>query len=138
MRHRCSAWLFVGVGWVLLVALPLLPALAAEANFPFDSELLLDVQPMKGSKRVPSLEIGPRGEASIDLWCNTVTAQVVVVDDTITIVTGERTNRQCTPDRMQGDEVVLDALQQATNWRRSGDVFILEGAKPMYFRLPTN
>lgn len=132
---RCSSWLLVCVGGALLVSHP---ARAASNEFPFDSELLLDVKPMKGSKRVPSLEIGPRGEASIDLWCNTVTGQVIVAADTITILTGERTNRQCTQDRMDGDEAVLEALQQATNWRRDGDLVVLEGAKPMRFRLPTN
>jgi hypothetical protein len=59
---RFSAWLGC-VGLALLCALP--ASLAAE--FPFDSELLLDVKPMKGSKRVPSLDIGPKGETAIDL-----------------------------------------------------------------------
>ena len=102
MRRRCSAWLAVG-----LVCLGALPALAA-GEFPFDSELLLDVKPMKGSKRVPSLAIAPSGETSIDLWCNTVTAQVVIADNTITIMTGEKTDRQCPPDRMEGDDALLE------------------------------
>ena len=63
---------------------------AADSTFPFDSELLLDVKPMKGSKRVPILGIGPKGETAIDLWCNSVEAQIVVIESTITIMTGRR------------------------------------------------
>jgi hypothetical protein len=40
---------------------------AAQSEFPFGSELMLDVKPMKGSKRVPMLEIDQKGLAEIDL-----------------------------------------------------------------------
>jgi hypothetical protein len=50
----------------------LAPAVAAQAEFPFGHELMLDVKPMKGSKRVPTLDIDDKGIAEIDLWCNSV------------------------------------------------------------------
>ena len=112
--------------------------LAADSTFPFDKELLLDVKPMKGSKRVPILGIGPKGETAIDLWCNSVEAQIVVVDSTITILTGQKTERQCDPARMRGDDDLLAALQQVTSWRREGDVLMLRGGKTLRFRQATN
>jgi heat shock protein HslJ len=113
-------------------------SLAAESTFPFDKELLLDVKPMKGSKRVPILGIGPKGETAIDLWCNSVEAQIVVVDSTITILTGQKTERQCDPARMRGDDDLLAALQQVTSWRREGDVLMLRGSKTLRFRQASN
>src|SRR6266852_1208643 len=88
---------------------------AAERAFPFDKELRLDANPMRGSKRVPILDIRSNGDAAIDLWCNSVQGQLVVVDDTITVLTGEKTDRQCPPDRARGDDDMLAALTQVTN-----------------------
>jgi heat shock protein HslJ len=113
-------------------------AVAAERSFPFNSELLLDAKPMKGSKRVPIIGIGPNGEAAIDLWCNSVEGQIVVVEGTISVMTGTRTQRQCDAARMRGDEDLLAALLQATSWTRDGDVVTLRGAKTLRFRQPTN
>jgi heat shock protein HslJ len=116
----------------------LVPAGAAERGFPYERELMLDINPMRGSKRVPMLDIGSKGEASIDLWCNTVKAQLVVADDTITIVSGAKTERQCAPERMRGDDDLLAALLQVTSWRREGDVLTLRGPRTMRFRLGTH
>jgi heat shock protein HslJ len=113
-------------------------ALAVDHEFPFSSELLLDVAPMKGSKRVPMLEIDDKGLAEIDLWCNSVKGQMVVAGDTITILTGEKTDRSCPPERLQADDDVLAALTEATSWRREGDVFTLIGTRTMRFRVQTN
>ena len=54
--------------WLALMAVfsAAASASAAERSFPFDSELLLDVRPMKGSKRVPVIGVGPKGEAAIE------------------------------------------------------------------------
>jgi len=41
-------------------------------GFPFDQELLLDAAPMPPAKRVPILNVSPDGNATIDLWCRTV------------------------------------------------------------------
>ena len=45
---------------------------------------------------------------------------------------------QCAPERQSGDENLLAALAQVTNWRRSGDVIELRGATTLRFRLMTN
>jgi heat shock protein HslJ len=114
------------------------PAIAAQSEFPFGRELLLDAPPMKGSKRVPSLDIAENGLADIELWCGSVKGQLVVAGDTITILTGAKTERSCTPERMRGDDDVLAALTEVTNWRREGEFLVLTGARTMRFRLQTN
>jgi heat shock protein HslJ len=111
-------------------------ALAAE--FPFGRELLLDVAPMKGSKRVPVLDIAPNGIAAIDLWCNSLQARLIVVADTITVLTGPKTERPCPADRAKGDEDMLSALSQATNWRLDGETLVLTGGATLRFRMQTN
>jgi heat shock protein HslJ len=116
----------------------LAPAVAAQSEFPFGRELLLDARPMKGSKRVPMLDIDEKGLAEIDLWCNSVKGQMVVAGDTITILTGEKTERSCPPERTQADDDVLSALNEVTSWRREGDVLVLIGTRTIRFRLQTN
>ena len=99
---------------------------------------MLDAKPMKGSKRVPVMTIGRNGEAAIDLWCSSVEGQIVVVDSTITVMTGARTDRSCDAARARGDEELLAALLQATSWKREGDLLTLRGAKILRFRQATN
>jgi heat shock protein HslJ len=111
---------------------------AAERGFPYGSELIMDAKPMRGSKRVPMLVIGPQGDTAIEAWCNTVKAQMVVAGDTVTILTGAATEQQCAAERMRGDEELIAALTQVTNWRREGDVLTLRGPKTLRFRTLTN
>ena len=121
------------------IAVAAMQAFAVAAQeFPFGSELMLDVKPMKGSKRVPMLDIDDKGLAEIDLWCNSVKGQMVVAGDTITILTGPKTERTCPPERAQADDDVLSALNEVTSWRRDGDVLVLIGTRTMRFRLQTN
>jgi heat shock protein HslJ len=127
-----SAW------WAAVMLLLVSVAAPAQSSFPFDHELLLDAAPMKGSKRVPSLDIAANGTAEIMLWCNTVKAQLVVAGDTITVIAGPSTGQQCPPERMRGDEDLLAALTQATNWRREGNYLILTGGRTIRFHLQTN
>ena len=137
-RSVLKAWgIFAGVA-VSLTALTLDRPLAAAEGFPFDQELLLDAKPMRGSKRVPTLEIQPNGAVLIDLWCNSVQGQLVVAADTITVMTGPATDRSCPPERLRGDEEVLSALQQVTNWRREGDTLVLIGPQSLRFYRATN
>jgi len=132
LRWLCACWLAAGV-------LGGLPAVAANAEFPFGSELLLDAAPMQGSKRLPMLEIDDNGATSIDLWCTSVQAQATVGGDgTITIVPGAARPAQCTPERESIDQDLITALTQATNWRRNGDIIELTGATTLRFRLMTN
>jgi heat shock protein HslJ len=122
----------------LLVLAGVSVVIAAERSFPYDSTLLLEAKPMKGSKRIPILQIDPKGEASIDLWCNTVAAQLVVVDNTITVILSSRTEKQCDPDRMQADEDLQAALQEVTTWRRQDDLLVLQGERTLRFHVSTN
>lgn len=132
--RRAALVLALGTAATALLA----SGVAAQSEFPFGSELMLDVKPMKGSKRVPMLEIDQKGLAEIDLWCNSVKGQLVVAGDTITIITGEKTARSCPPERAQADDDVLGALNEVTSWRREGDVLVLIGTRTMRFRLQTN
>ena len=132
--RRAATALALGTAATALLA----SAVAAQSDFPFGSELMLDVKPMKGSKRVPMLDIDQKGLAEIDLWCNSVKGQMVVAGDTITIITGEKTERSCPPERAQADDEVLGALNEVTSWRREGDILVLIGTKTMRFRLQTN
>src|SRR5689334_17936931 len=132
--RRAALALALGTAATALLA----SVVAAQSEFPFGSELMLDVKPMKGSKRVPMLDIDGKGVAEIDLWCNSVKGQLIVAGDTITIITGEKTARTCPPERAQADDDVLAALNEVTSWRREGDVLVLIGTRTMRFRLQTN
>jgi heat shock protein HslJ len=113
-------------------------ALANDHTFPFDRELMLDAPPMPGTKRIPTLEIGANGGVSIDLWCGQLHGQANVGEDSISIVPGPANPAQCAPDRQSGDEKLLAALAQMTNWRRRGDIIELRGATTLRFHLMTN
>src|SRR5580692_12773844 len=114
--RRFACWLAM----ILISAAPW-PAAAGE-SFPFGSELMLDAAPIHGSKRIPMLQIEDDGTASIDLWCASVHASATVGDNSITIVAEPAEPAQCTSERQSGDETLLAALSQVTNWRRDGDV----------------
>ena len=116
----------------------LAPAVAAQSEFPFGRELLLDVKPMKGSKRVPMLDIDDKGLAEIDLWCNSVKAQLVVAADTITIITGKMSARQCPPDPARADDELLAALNQVTKWRMEDFALVFTGGTTLRFLRQTN
>lgn len=110
----------------------------AQQGFPFDSELLLDARPMPGSKRIPNMDVGANGTIALEMWCNRVEGQVIVAGDTITVLTGETTNRPCPPERARGDAELLSALTEVTGWRRQGSTVMLIGPKTLRFRLATN
>jgi heat shock protein HslJ len=107
-------------------------------SFPFGSELVLDASPMRGSKKIPVLDIGQNGAAEIELWCNSVKARLVIAADTITIITGAMSARQCAPDRARADDELLTALNQATNWRMEDSALVFTGGKTLRFRVQTN
>ena len=113
-------------------------SLAQQKEFPFDGELILDVRPMPGSKRIPNMDIDAKGAIVVEMWCNRVDGQMVVAGDTITVMTGQPTDRPCPPERARGDADFLDALNAVTNWRRQGDTVVFVGPKTLRFRVPTN
>jgi hypothetical protein len=115
-----------------------LPAVAGSTAFPYGSEMMLDTSPIRGSKRVPMIEIEENGTAAIDLWCASLRGQATVGAETITIVPGEAGAAQCTSERQTRDADLLAALSQVTNWRRHGDVIEFIGATNLRFRLMSN
>src|SRR5271169_3679575 len=50
----------------------------ADDGFPFGFEMTLDAARQPGSKRIPTLEIGDNGEATLDLWCKSGKGQFSV------------------------------------------------------------
>jgi heat shock protein HslJ len=138
-RFRADLYRALCAGLVLTAAASVLSHRAPAAeNFPFNEELLLDTRPMPGSKRIPVLDIRADGAVLIDLWCNSVQGQLVVVENTITVLTGPKTSRTCTPERERGDAEMLSALEQVTNWRREGDALVLVGPQSLRFHRATN
>jgi len=124
---------------VLLCLSLSLPLAAAGDPFPFGATLMLDAAPIRGSKRIPMLEIAEDGAMSIDLWCATARAKAVVSEDSITIALWDSQVAQCEPERQAGDAELLAALAQVTNWRRKGEVVeLLGGATPLRFRRMTD
>ena len=134
MLRRLSACVLAMTA--LAIATP--AAIAADAVFPFGSELMLDGKPMRGTKRLPSLAIEQDGTAAIDLWCGSVRAQATIGNGTITIAPGTRDNAQCDSDRIAGDDDLLDMLVHMTNWRRRGDIVEFSGPATLRFHLMTN
>jgi hypothetical protein len=134
-RRRCFCVLVVGAA-VLLDPLGL--ARAADSAFPFGTELMLDVEPLYGSKRIPMLQIEDNGTATIDLWCASAHASATVGETSITIVAEPVEPAQCTPERQAGDETLLTALSQVTTWRRNGEVIELVGPTTLRYREMTN
>jgi heat shock protein HslJ len=131
----------MGFAVAAFAALCLLATDAHAQSFPFGRELVLDVSPMRGSKKVPVLDIGDRGTAEIDLWCSSVRAQLVIAANTITIITGEKASRSCAPDLVRADDDLIDALNQATNWRMENYSLVFTGGaggKTLRFRIQTN
>ena len=122
---------------VLVTSAAFGPALAVD-TFPFGSELILDAAPLRGSKRVPMLQIEENGAASIDLWCASLRGQVTVDDASISIVPVVTPQARCDPDRETRDATLLATLAQVTAWRRLGEVVELSGPTTLRFRLLTN
>jgi hypothetical protein len=125
---------------VVLLAASLTCVNAGE-SFPFGSELMLDAAPMRGSKRIPMIEIEEDGSASIDLWCASLRAQATVGDGSISIVpvpAASAVPPPCEAERQARDADLLAALAQVTAWRRSGEIVELSGPTPLRFRQMTN
>src|SRR5438552_15031982 len=84
----------------------------AQGEFPYDRELILDVAPMRGSKRIPNIDVAANGAIVVEMWCNRVEGQIVVAADTITVMTGQATDRPCPPERAHGDAEFSAALAE--------------------------
>lgn len=116
------------------------PAAAQSGSrpFPYGRELRLDAEAMRGSKKVPVLDIGDNGTAEIELWCNSVRAQLVVAANTLTIIAGARSSRQCGPGLARADDDLLTALSEVTAWRMDDTALVLTGSRTLRFIVQTN
>ena len=128
-----------GVASVLLVsAVPNAAQAQADNGFPFGMEMTMDVPPQPGSKRIPNLEIGDRGEVVLELWCKGGKGQFSVAGNTVIFVAGAMENRNCPPNRAQADDELIAALTDAATWKRQGDAISFIGTRTLRFRLNTN
>lgn len=107
-------------------------------DFPFGMGLTLDVAPMRGSKRVPALEIGDGGEVQLDLWCKSATGQLSVAGDSVIFVPGQVKDNSCPADRAAADDNLLATLSEVTGWKREGDRLTFIGPRSLRFLLLTN
>lgn len=122
----------------MALALILAPCAARAQEFPFGLEMTLDTAAMPGSKRMPTIEVGERGEAELSLWCKAGKGQFSVAGNTIVFVPGALDEAGCTPARAQADDALVAALGGATTWQRRGDVVSFAGATTLRFRINTN
>lgn len=117
----------------------------AQAEFPYDRVLLLDVAPMRPLKRVPILTVAADGSATIELWCRTANARVQISDNAIKIEAAPlpealpqyMSEGQCSDARVQADTEMLEALAQVTEWRLQGGAVVLSGPAVLRF-LPSS
>ncbi len=129
--------------WPLLALLVLGAGIASTSplragDFPFGMELTLDAAPMRGSKRIPTLEIGDSGEVKLDMWCKSATGQLSVAGDSVVFVPGQVRDNNCPTDRATADDNLLATLGDVTGWKRQGDALTFTGPKPLRFLLLTN
>ncbi len=122
---------------VLMIVFPSIPA-AAQEEFPFGFEMRLETAPQPGSKRIPTLEIGDNGEATLDLWCKSGKGQFSVAGNTVIFVPGPMQDRSCPPAKAQADDDLVAALGEAATWKRQGDLVSFIGTRPLRFRINTN
>ena len=111
---------------------------SADDGFPFGLEMTLDVARQPGSKRLPTLDIGDSGEATLELWCKGGKGQFSVAGNTVIFVAGPLEDRACPPARAQADDELVAALSEAATWQRQGDFVSFIGTKSLRFRLNTN
>jgi len=121
-----------------LLAGAALPAVA-QAEFPYDRDLVFDARPMRGGKRIPILSIDGSGRAQIDLWCKRGQGEAIIAGDSITILVGAMRDETCTAERAQADEEMIAALGQVTSWSQRGETVTLIGATTsLRFRAASN
>ena len=130
----------VAVTLAVVTAVATVKPVPARANdgFPFGFEMTLETAPQPGSKRLPTLEIGDNGEATLELWCKDGKGQFSVAGNTVIFVPGPLQDRACSPGRAQADDDLLAALGEAATWKRQGDLVSFIGARPLRFRINTN
>src|SRR5436190_22599042 len=135
---RLSCHLFVIFAAVMSISAAIHEAMASGSGFPFDHELRFDANPVRGSKRVPGLQITKTGATEIDLWCASGKGHAIIVEDQITIVPIAMQDNQCPADHLRMDEDLLDNLTAVTARRWDGQMLVLVGPRPLRFRPTSN
>lgn len=128
-------------GMIAAISLARISALvAADDGFPFGTEMTLDAPPMRGSKRIPNLEIGDKGEIVLQLWCKSGKGQFSVAGASVIFVPADMSDGGCTPERAEADDALLAVLLNAGEWKRQGNTMSFMGpqARPLRFRINTN
>ena len=123
---------------LLAVAISQVIPASADEGFPFGFGLTLEAARQPGSKRLPTLEIGDNGEATLELWCKGGKGQFSVAGNTVIFVPGAIEDRACPPARAQADDDLVAALSEAASWKRQGDLVSFIGTRPLRFRINTN
>jgi|ERR1700733_13653639 hypothetical protein len=118
-------------------ALSAVPA-GADEGFPFGFEMTLDAARQPGSKRLPTLEIGDNGEATLELWCKGGKGQFSVAGNTVIFVAGPLQDRACASTQAEADDELVAALTEAETWKRQGDSVSFIGSRSLRFRINTN
>lgn len=146
---RASKSCAVGTALAALTIVALASAFApvlADDQFPFDQALVYDGAPMRPVKRMPSINVGADGRATVDLWCYTVPALVQTNGSAIhietpplpTVLPQYMSAGQCSDARKQADADLLAALTQVTEWHAQGGKLVLAGPTTLRFRASTN
>ncbi len=121
-----------------MVMLGIATAHASAQDFPFEQEMLLEVKPLPGLRRIPMMEIHRDGKASVDLWCHGATADVAISGNEIKFTFTSAREENCTPERLELDQTMAKALAEVTHWRRENDVVVLIGPTTFRFRISTH
>jgi hypothetical protein len=111
---------------------------ASAQSFPYDQEMLLEVKPLPGSRRVPMMEVHPDGKATVDMWCHSAVAEIAVTGDEVKFTFVSAKPENCTPERIELDQAMAKALLEVTSWRQQKDIVEFIGPTSFRFRLSTH
>ena len=111
---------------------------ASAQSFPYDQEMLLEVKPLPGSRRVPMMEVHPDGKATVDMWCHSAVAEIAVSGDEVKFTFVSAKPENCTPERIELDQAMAKALLEVTSWRQQKDIVEFIGPTSFRFRLSTH
>jgi hypothetical protein len=130
---RWSSAVFGAAAIVFVASAP-----AGAQSFPYDQEMLLEVKPLPGSRRVPMIEVHPGGKASIDMWCHSAVAQITITGNDAKIEFVSAKPENCTPERIELDQAMAKAMLEITQWRRKNDIVEFVGPTTFRFRISTH
>ena len=128
LRGLCAALVLLGMS----------TAPAGAQSFPYDQEMILEVQPLPGVRRKPMMEVHPDGKATVDLWCHSAVAEIAVSGNEIKFNFVSAKPENCTPERIELDQKMAKELLEVTSWRRVKDIVEFIGPTTFRFRVSTH